>query len=242
MFEPVSRFNHAAKSTRSNTQGNTEATQNPSGASRRSWPTACQVDHDTKSKNGARCSLKGLTNNLLSGCSISSTTRVMSSPSKVGCRIRAMTGLKAIQRAINTGAHHVYSPLNTRLKTNVGRPSIAKSPFPGRSQNVKPTPGRSLAPNTLVHVDTDSRIDLPDDGPLSIELRAVVGKRVYTRDSAVNQGEMWHAVGSAELGEPASDRSGLLTGPVIRIFRPQLSENGSVRIDCYQAIVQGVIS
>jgi SAM-dependent methyltransferase len=40
----------------------------------------------------------------------------------------------------------------------------------------------------------------------------------------------------------ASVRSMLLSGPVIRGFRPQLLASGSIRIDCYRAIVRGVKS
>ncbi len=47
-----------------------------------------------------------------------------------------------------------------------------------------------------------------------------------------------------DRGTPAqrksSVRESLLGGPKIRSFRPQLGENGSVRIDCFRAIVRGV--
>ncbi len=35
-------------------------------------------------------------------------------------------------------------------------------------------------------------------------------------------------------------RRRLLEGPIIRSFRPQLLENGSIRIDCFRAIVRGI--
>jgi len=139
----------------------------------------------------------------------------------------------------NAGAHHVFCTLNTRCQTILGRPSIG-SLFPGWSQDVKPAPDHSSAPSTRVHVYPDSRIDIPDDGPLNLELRAFVGKQIYTRDSSANQGEKWHAVGSAAPGEPASVRGRLLSGPVVRSVGPQLSENGSIRIDCFRAAAWGI--
>ncbi len=38
----------------------------------------------------------------------------------------------------------------------------------------------------------------------------------------------------------AEVRRRLLEGPIIRSFRPQLFENGSIRIDCFRAIVRGI--
>jgi 2-polyprenyl-3-methyl-5-hydroxy-6-metoxy-1,4-benzoquinol methylase len=38
----------------------------------------------------------------------------------------------------------------------------------------------------------------------------------------------------------ASVRNRLLSGPIIRSFRPKLIANGSIRVDCWRAIVRGV--
>jgi 2-polyprenyl-3-methyl-5-hydroxy-6-metoxy-1,4-benzoquinol methylase len=44
------------------------------------------------------------------------------------------------------------------------------------------------------------------------------------------------------LHHVAEVRDRLLQGPIIRSFRPQVLENGSIRIDCWRAIVRGLKS
>jgi len=74
-----------------------------------------------------------------------------------------------------------------------------------------------------------------------VDLFASVGLTAirYVEEPFVLDFDEWFDRGTPSDAK-ASVRNRLLSGPIIRSFRPQLVENRSVRVDCWRAIVRGV--
>jgi 2-polyprenyl-3-methyl-5-hydroxy-6-metoxy-1,4-benzoquinol methylase len=74
-----------------------------------------------------------------------------------------------------------------------------------------------------------------------VDLFAFAGLTVirYVEESFTLDFDEWFDRGTP--CEPKAEvRRRLLDGPMIRSFRPQLLDNGSIRIDCFRAIVRGI--